>query len=353
MRTLMRSTSAAALTALLLTSGAGVAAPSTPGAVEEGDVLVYQLPAGVVSRGSAASAWAASPLSAHRIENGTVIYWAVRSLHDQAWTPHTAVRWGPHWADERNSLAATRMRVPGSDRVHHPLSDGSSCLCTGQDGQRAEADETVVVYGVYPQVPSEVRAVDLDVSGNSDWVRRIPLTDDLPDPLVDARAVVLGEGFPRPPEVGSAAMTVEEQDFPQMLQILRRIESSDGLTGRTLSDDYTQIDISAEVFFDRNEYELTADSRGVLADLAGEIEAAQAGEITVVGHTDIVGTRRENQVLSERRAASVAEALQELLPDVSVTSEGRSYDEPIATNSTEEGMAKNRRVSITYLGAEQ
>lgn len=326
--------------------------PSSTAQTEDG-VLAYELPHGVVSRASQPSTWAAAALSAHRLEGGTLVYWAVSSAGEEDWRPRTSARWGPAWSDDRNSLSATRMTLAGHDSVHHPLSDGSACLCTDNSAPQAAADEAVVVYAVFPEIPADVDQVSVDVSGNGDWLRGIPVSEELPSLLVEEQAVVLGEGYPAPPEPGSAGITVQEQRFPARLDVLRRAEAADGLSARTTSDDYTQVDISSEVFFDQHEFELSPESSGVLEELASEVEAAGATEITVVGHTDSRGSHRDNQVLSEQRAGSVAQALEELLPDVSISSEGRSYDEPVATNTTQEGMAKNRRVSISYLGVEQ
>ncbi|PCI20839.1 MAG: hypothetical protein COB62_04245 [Piscirickettsiaceae bacterium] len=70
--------------------------------------------------------------------------------------------------------------------------------------------------------------------------------------------------------------------------------------------------------------------------------------VTVVGHTDSVGDAAYNQGLSEQRAQSVANYLR----SQSVASQrfsvmGYGEQHPVASNSTEQGRAQNRRVEIT------
>ena len=69
--------------------------------------------------------------------------------------------------------------------------------------------------------------------------------------------------------------------------------------------------------------------------------------IIIVGHTDNVGTRKENQKLSEERAKAVEKALAAYgVDEARMTSVGKGELEPIADNSTPEGRRKNRRIEI-------
>lgn len=67
----------------------------------------------------------------------------------------------------------------------------------------------------------------------------------------------------------------------------------------------------------------------------------------VVGHTDNTGSRAYNLDLSLRRAESVAGILRAGgVPASRITTTGRAYDQPVASNATPEGRAQNRRVEI-------
>lgn len=78
------------------------------------------------------------------------------------------------------------------------------------------------------------------------------------------------------------------------------------------------------------------------------------GDIQVVGHTDNVPIRSlrypSNWHLSRARAESVAKILaSDLSQPARIQSEGRGSAEPLASNDTKEGRARNRRVEITLI----
>jgi len=70
-------------------------------------------------------------------------------------------------------------------------------------------------------------------------------------------------------------------------------------------------------------------------------------KIDVQGHTDSKGSKKYNQKLSEKRANSVMNALQELgVVNKQITSKGFGKSKPIASNATSEGRYQNRRVEF-------
>ena len=72
--------------------------------------------------------------------------------------------------------------------------------------------------------------------------------------------------------------------------------------------------------------------------------------VTVIGHTDSIGTHADNQVLSEKRAQSVLDyfASQNVNP-LRLESYGRGETEPRADNNTEAGRQLNRRVELSIV----
>ena len=69
--------------------------------------------------------------------------------------------------------------------------------------------------------------------------------------------------------------------------------------------------------------------------------------LTVVGHTDDVGSNAYNQSLSERRALSVAQYLESKRVDaMRLATAGKGETQPRSSNSTESGRQENRRVEI-------
>ena len=77
-------------------------------------------------------------------------------------------------------------------------------------------------------------------------------------------------------------------------------------------------------------------------------------EITIVGHTDSIGSNQYNFELSRRRAEAVKAKLLEfgLAEDRIVGIEAMGEEQPIATNATKEGRAQNRRVEFKLVQRE-
>lgn len=101
--------------------------------------------------------------------------------------------------------------------------------------------------------------------------------------------------------------------------------------------------------FDFNKYNLKPDMKVALDDLARRVKESTGDEkLTIVGHTDSVGSQSYNLGLGERRAAASKEYLVTvggLDPSrIDVASEGKL--QPVATNETAEGRAKNRRIEV-------
>ena len=72
--------------------------------------------------------------------------------------------------------------------------------------------------------------------------------------------------------------------------------------------------------------------------------------IELGGHTDNVGTPKNNLILSEARANTVRNYLIEKGIDPSrVTAKGYGLTKPIADNRTADGKAQNRRTEVTIL----
>jgi OOP family OmpA-OmpF porin len=101
------------------------------------------------------------------------------------------------------------------------------------------------------------------------------------------------------------------------------------------------------VLFDFNKATLQPASDAVLQQVANLLAGQTALKLEVQGHTDNVGNDTYNQTLSEARARSVVAWLtQHGVAAGRLTSKGFGKTMPVATNTTDEGRAKNRRVEI-------
>lgn len=112
-----------------------------------------------------------------------------------------------------------------------------------------------------------------------------------------------------------------------------------------------KVTYAADAFFDFDKYALKPEGKAKLDDLIGKMAGMNLEVIIAVGHTDNIGTMAYNQKLSERRANAVKEYLvSKGVEKNRVYTEGKSYTQPIASNKTAEGRAKNRRVEIEMVG---
>lgn len=102
------------------------------------------------------------------------------------------------------------------------------------------------------------------------------------------------------------------------------------------------------ILFDTDKAEIKPDSKAQLDEMATMMKADPALKVHIVGHTDNQGTAEYNIGLSQRRADAVVRALatQYGIPAARMTARGLGQFAPVATNDTEDGRAKNRRVEI-------
>jgi outer membrane protein OmpA-like peptidoglycan-associated protein len=102
------------------------------------------------------------------------------------------------------------------------------------------------------------------------------------------------------------------------------------------------------ILFDFDKDTLKPESKPTLDEIAKLLTNKPDLSVKIVGHTDNQGSAEYNMDLSERRAANVAAAL---VRDYGIAAgrlspAGAGLTQPIASNDTEDGRAKNRRVEL-------
>jgi OOP family OmpA-OmpF porin len=113
----------------------------------------------------------------------------------------------------------------------------------------------------------------------------------------------------------------------------------------------TKVTYAADAFFDFDKSVLKPEGKAKLDDLVGKVKGINLEVIIAVGHTDSVGSDAYNQKLSVRRAEAVkAYLVSKGIEKNRVYTEGKGEKQPVATNKTKEGRAKNRRVEIEVVG---
>lgn len=97
--------------------------------------------------------------------------------------------------------------------------------------------------------------------------------------------------------------------------------------------------------FQKDSFNLTKETMLFLDGLADSLRSSRNYSVEVIGHTDSKGGEQLNKELSLKRATSVKTYLEQKGIKVDIC-RGVSYQYPVATNDTEEGRAKNRRVEV-------
>ena len=111
------------------------------------------------------------------------------------------------------------------------------------------------------------------------------------------------------------------------------------------------ITIQAEALFDFDKSVLKPAGKKSIDDAIAKMQQIDVQMVIATGHTDSIGTDAYNQKLSERRATSVKEYMvSKGVAAAKITTLGKGETQPVATNKTKEGRAKNRRVDIEFKG---
>ncbi len=116
----------------------------------------------------------------------------------------------------------------------------------------------------------------------------------------------------------------------------------------TRSGDQIILNMPNNVTFDSNASQLKPAGANTLSGVAMVLKEYEDTRVHIIGHTDSSGSRELNMRLSEQRAESVGTALITMGVDASrLSMNGVGPDQPVASNSTTEGKAQNRRVTLT------
>ncbi|GAB3195237.1 outer membrane protein OmpA-like peptidoglycan-associated protein/Tfp pilus assembly protein PilF [Pontibacter aydingkolensis] len=104
------------------------------------------------------------------------------------------------------------------------------------------------------------------------------------------------------------------------------------------------------LFFDTGKYALEKESKTELNKLIRFMQLNNTVKIQIEGHTDDVGADKDNQVLSEKRAKSVAEyIINNGISKERIRSKGYGETKPVKQNTSEDNRKLNRRIEMRVL----
>ncbi|NDR57339.1 OmpA family protein [Aliiruegeria sabulilitoris] len=146
--------------------------------------------------------------------------------------------------------------------------------------------------------------------------------------------------------VGAGAGALIGSQMDAQAAALRQSISNPNITV-TQEGDMLRVTMPQDILFAIDSTEVGGALQGDLAALAGNLNQYPDTTAQIVGHTDNTGDAAHNQDLSVRRAQSVSAVLASNGVAASrLSASGQGEDNPVASNLTEEGRARNRRVDI-------
>jgi len=149
---------------------------------------------------------------------------------------------------------------------------------------------------------------------------------------------------------GAIAQDTREMDAAE--SALRRDLAPAGVDVERAAPDEIRVRMPSDITFDFNRADVRWEFVPRIRDLARILAEHPAMRVDIVGHADAIGSDAYNQRLSERRAYAVGNALIDYgVRRRRIDASGMGEMAPIATNATEWGRARNRRVDIRITGA--
>jgi outer membrane protein OmpA-like peptidoglycan-associated protein len=147
--------------------------------------------------------------------------------------------------------------------------------------------------------------------------------------------------------IGAVAGNIWSKRMEEQKRKMEQATQGTGVQVSQTSDNRLKLNIPSDISFDTNRADVKSNFRPVLDQFAESLKENPATNVTIVGHTDSTGGDSVNNPLSVERAAHT----RDYLVSHGVNSgrfniDGKGEHEPIASNDTDAGRARNRRVEI-------
>jgi outer membrane protein OmpA-like peptidoglycan-associated protein len=158
------------------------------------------------------------------------------------------------------------------------------------------------------------------------------------------RGAIIGAG------VGAIGSYIWSQNMERQRQQMVQATQGTGIAVSQTADNQLKLDIPSDVSFDTGRSNIKSNFAPVLDQFAGGLRNNPNSTVRIIGHTDSTGSDAVNNPLSVERANSTRDYLvsRGVAPQ-RIGTEGMGSRMPIASNDTNDGRARNRRVEI-YVG---
>ena len=158
---------------------------------------------------------------------------------------------------------------------------------------------------------------------------------------------VLGAG------VGALGTYIWSQNMEKQKREMQQATQGTGIGVTQTQDNQLRLDIPSDISFETGRSDISRSFAPVLDRFANSLRENQNTDLRIVGHTDNTGSDAINNPLSMDRASSTRNYLTARgVSGARIQVDGRGSYEPIASNNTSEGRARNRRVEI-FVGERQ
>jgi outer membrane protein OmpA-like peptidoglycan-associated protein len=147
--------------------------------------------------------------------------------------------------------------------------------------------------------------------------------------------------------LGAVAGNVWSNRMEEKKRALEQATQGTGMEVSRTTDNQLKLNVPADVSFDVGRADIKPQLRQVLDQFAQGLQNQPTSVVRIIGHADATGSDEANNYLSAQRAQSVRNFLVDRgVNGNRVETAGRGSREPVATNDTAEGRARNRRVEI-------
>lgn len=168
-----------------------------------------------------------------------------------------------------------------------------------------------------------------------------------PSPLVTEKNQLLqqtNKSYSDASVLGSGASLIDISSSASFL------ESAKSIDGIEVDEETGILSMKHSVLFDFNSYHIKEEAIRPLSELVEVFSRHGKGRLLITGHTDNIGSASYNKRLSLKRAEAVSSVLKDLgLTEEQLSTAGKGSSNPVATNKTELGRSKNRRVEFSLI----
>ena len=141
------------------------------------------------------------------------------------------------------------------------------------------------------------------------------------------------------------------QSYPTRFGIELRVEHvgpTSVCLDKELESSIMSLTLESALLFDVDEYELSDEGEDKILSFLADLEGRRPSVISIVGHTDSTGSSEYNQLLSLKRAISVADLMKRKFPmgETRYVVMGKGDSDPVVENLGINERQKNRRVVV-------